>query len=64
MDSVMLHFALELIALKILLLLILRPVIWWYFGIRRALRALEAIDASLKCLPAVRIRDEAKRRAA
>lgn len=27
---------------------------WWYFGISRMVRALESIDESMKCLPAVR----------
>ena len=31
-----------------------REVIWWYFGIDRAIAALESMDASLKQLPAVR----------
>jgi len=31
-----------------------RPLVWWYFGINRAVRALENIDASLRELPAVK----------
>ena len=59
----MLELAVKLIAAELVLLLILRPVIWWYFGLSRAIRALESIDSSLKCLPAVRVRDERIRRA-
>jgi hypothetical protein len=59
----MLELAVKLIAAELVLLLILRPVLWWYFGISRAIRALESIDSSLKCLPAVRVRDERIRRA-
>lgn len=39
---------------QLLALLLLRGLVWWYFGISRAIRALESIDASLKLLPAVR----------
>jgi len=51
------------------LLLALRGVIWWYWGISRAVRALESIDASLRALPAVqayraRLARERGRRAA
>ena len=56
----------QLIAILILgeavILLVLRPIVWWYFGIGRAVAALESIDASLKCLPAVR-RDVSRRAA-
>lgn len=41
----------------ILLFLFGRMVVWWYFGIDRAVAALESIDASLKQLPAVRFYD-------
>jgi uncharacterized membrane protein len=32
---------------------LIRRFWWWYFGIDRAIAALEAIDASLRQLPAV-----------
>jgi len=34
--------------------LAVRPLVWWYFGINRAVRALENIDVSLRTLPTVR----------
>jgi hypothetical protein len=49
-------------AVWLVLMLIGRRFVWWYFGIGRAIRALESIDSSLKCLPAVRVRDERLRR--
>lgn len=59
----MLELAVKLIVAQVVLLLIGRSFIWWYFGISRAIRALEAIDASLRCLPAVRTERERIRRA-
>jgi|HubBroStandDraft_2_1064218.scaffolds.fasta_scaffold167392_2 hypothetical protein len=59
----MLELAVILIAAELVLLLILRPVIWWYLGLSRAIRALESIASSLECLPCVRVRDERNRRA-
>jgi hypothetical protein len=50
----MLELALTLLLTQGLILLLLRPLILWYFRIPRMLRALESIDASLKCLPAVK----------
>ncbi len=47
---------------EVTIMLVLRPIVWWYFGIGRAIAALESIDASLKCLPAVR-RDVSRRAA-
>lgn len=49
----MLTLALEIIALQILVLLLLRPLVLWYLGISRAVKALESIDESLSYLPAV-----------
>jgi hypothetical protein len=43
--------------IQVAVLLAARPLIWWYFGIGRAVRALENIDASLRVLPAVRRAD-------
>jgi hypothetical protein len=50
----------SLVTLALVLILLIglflagRKIVWWYFGIDRALRALESIDASLRQLPAVR----------
>jgi hypothetical protein len=49
----MLQLALSLLAAQAILLLLLRPLILWYFKINRAVKALESIDQSLKYLPAV-----------
>lgn len=54
---------LTLVGLEVAILVVLRPLVWWYFGISRAVRALESIDASLRCLPAVRDRNSRLRRA-
>ena len=43
-----------------LLMLAARPLLRWYFGINQVIESLENIDASLRCLPAVR---EARARA-
>ncbi len=45
------------------LVLLVRGFIWWYWGIGRAIAALESIASSLEALPAVRERDEQIRRA-
>lgn len=50
----MLTLALEILALQILVLLVLRPLVLWYLGISRAVKALESIDESLSYLPGVR----------
>jgi hypothetical protein len=50
----MLKLLLFMVIVQVALSLIVRPLIWWYFGINRAIRRLEDIDASLRCLPAVR----------
>lgn len=64
----MLTLALEIIGLQILVLLLLRPLVLWYLGISRAVKALESIDESLSYLPAVRVertrRNRIPRRAA
>ncbi len=41
------------IALTLLLFFLGRTLVWWYFGIDRALELLASIDKSLKQLPAV-----------
>jgi hypothetical protein len=38
----------QLVTVEVVVMLALRPLIWWYFGIGRALRALESVDARLK----------------
>lgn len=50
----MLQLALTLLLTQAAILLLLRPLILWYFRLSRMTRALESIDASLKCLPAVK----------
>lgn len=59
----MTRLLITLVATEVVILLILRPLVWWYFGITRAMRALESIDSSLKCLPAVRTEHARIRRA-
>jgi hypothetical protein len=48
------QLALQILAVQVLILLALRPLILWYLKINPAVKLLESIDASLKCLPAVR----------
>lgn len=50
----MIHLLISLVALQIGIMLAVRPLVWWYLGINRAVRALENIDESLRSLPAVR----------
>jgi hypothetical protein len=57
------------LAVAVGLVLLLRRVIWWYWGIDRALAHLRSIDTSLQQLPAVqayraRLARERGRRAA
>lgn len=49
----MLTLALEILAIQLLLLLLLRPLLLWYLGLSRIAKALESIDESLSYLPAV-----------
>ena len=49
----MLTLALEILALQILFLLLLRPLLLWYLGLSRIAKALESIDESLSYLPEV-----------
>lgn len=49
----MLELWLGILAGQIVLLLVLRPMILWYFKFSRMTKALESIDESLKQLPAV-----------
>ena len=50
----MLQLAAQLIALQIVVLLLIRPLLLWYFRINELRAILLSIDASLKCLPAVK----------
>ncbi len=47
----MLQLALTLLLTQALILLLIRPLLLWYLKINRAVKTLESIDASLKCLP-------------
>lgn len=49
----MLTLALEILAIQLLLLLLLRPLLLWYLKVSRIVKALESIDESLSYLPAV-----------
>lgn len=59
----MMQLATYLVVAEIVLLLLLRPVILWYFRVTQAIRLLQSIDKSLKCLPAVRTDAQRIRRA-
>jgi len=50
----MLQLTLILLVTQGAILLLLRPVILWYLRFNRMVKALESIDQSLKCLPAVK----------
>lgn len=50
----MLQLAAQLIALQIVILLLIRPLLLWYFKINDLAKLLQSIDRSLKCLPAVK----------
>lgn len=54
----MIHLLISLIALQIGIMLAVRPFVWWYFGINRAVRAIEDIAVSIRTLPAVRDYDQ------
>ncbi len=49
-----LQSAIEVLCVLVLFFVAVRFFWWWYFGISRIVNALESIDESLKCLPAVR----------
>lgn len=51
----MLQLALTLLLTQAVILLLLRPLILWYLKLNRLVKAAESIDASLKCLPTVKI---------
>ena len=50
----MANLLLEAVIAAVLVVLALRPLILWYFGISRIIRHLASIDVSLRQLPAVR----------
>ena len=50
----MTRLLISVLALQIGVLLAVRPLVWWYLGVGRAVRALENIDVSLRSLPSVR----------
>ena len=50
----MIHLLISILLVQLAILWALRPLVWWYFGINRAVRALENIDASLRVLPAIK----------
>ncbi len=50
----MVHLLISIVVVQLAILWAVRPLVWWYFGINRAVRALENIDASLRELPAVK----------
>jgi hypothetical protein len=50
----MLQLAVTLLLTQLLVLVLIRPLVLWYFKINRIAKSLESIDASLKCLPAVK----------
>lgn len=53
----MTRLLISVLALQIGVLLAVRPLVWWYLGVGRMVRALENIDMSLRSLPAVRDHD-------
>ena len=48
------QFVLELFLAQLVVLLLLRPLILWYFKLSRITKTLDSIDLSLSLLPAVR----------
>lgn len=50
----MARLLISVVVIQIGVMLAVRPLVWWYFGINRAVRALENIDASLRVLPIVK----------
>lgn len=50
----MTRLLIDIVAIQVGVLLAVRPLVWWYFGIGRAVRALENIDVSLRTLPSVK----------
>ena len=58
----MLKLAIYLILGQVALILAMREFLLWYLKINRALEILRSIDASLRCLPAVRETEERRER--
>ncbi len=54
----MIQLLISILVVQLAILWALRPLVWWYFGINRAVRALENIDVSLRTLPTVRDYDD------
>lgn len=54
----MARLLISIFLIQLLVLWALRPLVWWYFGINRAVRSLENIDVSLRTLPTVRDYDQ------
>jgi len=50
----MMQLALQMVLLQVIVLLLLRPILLWYFKVNQAMKLLASIDQSMKCLPAVR----------
>ena len=50
----MTHLLISILVVQLAILWAVRPLLWWYFGINRMVRALENIDASLRVLPAIK----------
>src|SRR5437879_4451726 len=53
MGAGMTRLLITVFAVQLLILWALRPLVWWYFGIDRALEHLSSIDVSLRTLPTV-----------
>ncbi len=54
----MTHLLISILVVQLAILWAVRPLVWWYFGINRMVRALENIDVSLRTLPTVRDYDD------
>ncbi len=54
----MTHLLISILVVQLAILWALRPLVWWYLGINRMVRALENIDVSLRTLPTVRDYDD------
>lgn len=50
----MARLLISIVVVQLVILWALRPLVWWYFGIARGVRALEDIAESLRTLPTVR----------
>lgn len=50
----MLQLALTMLMVELVFLMLLRPILLWYLKVNQALKLLQSIDRSLKCLLAMR----------